>query len=102
MVADDVVVGVVVVDDDERDCAADEAVDVCAASSSASLAVSAFTVDCAEETDSFSAVASRVPRVCPAVTCWPTLTATDATCPATWNDADASLTGSTVPTRARL
>ena len=67
-------------------------------SSWASFASSALTVDCAEETDSLSAVVSRVPSVCPAVTCWPTAAVTVATWPATWNEAEASLTGSTVPT----
>ena len=45
-----------------------------------------------------SAVVWSVPNVWPAVTCWPGVTATVATWPATWNEAAASLTGSTLPT----
>ena len=71
-------------------------------SSCASFASSAFSVDCADDTDSLSAVVSRVPRDWPAVTCWPTVAATVATLPATWNEAEASLTGSTVPTTVML
>ena len=67
-------------------------------SSSVSLASSAATVDWADDTDSLSAVVSSVPSVCPAVTTWPGVTATVATFPATWNEAEASFTGSTVPT----
>ena len=55
----------------------------------------------ADETVSLSAVVSSVPRVCPAVTCWPGVTVTVATWPATWNEAAASLTGSTLPTTSR-
>ena len=60
------------------------------------------SVDCAEETDSLSAVVSRVPSDSPAVTCWPTVADTVATLPATWNEAEASFTGSTVPTTVML
>ena len=62
-------------------------------SSCTSFASSALTVDCAEETASLNAVASSVPNDCPAVTCSPTVAATVDTLPATWNDAEASLTG---------
>ena len=71
-------------------------------SSSVSFASSALTVDWADDTASLSDVVSRVPRVWPAVTCWPTAAVTVATWPATWKAAEASLTGSTVPTTVRL
>ena len=51
-------------------------------SSSTSFAWSAARVDSADETASLSAVVWRVPSVCPAVTCWPGVTVTVATCPA--------------------
>ena len=67
-------------------------------SSSTSLASSALRVDSSEDTDSLSAVVSRVPSVWPAVTCWPGVAVTVVTWPPTWKEAAASLTGSTVPT----
>src|ERR1039458_425869 len=95
----DVVVVVVGVDD------ADGVVDVeedWLLSSCVSFASSELRVDCAEETDSLSDVVSSVPIDCPAVTCWPTVAVTVATWPATWKEAEASLTGSTVPTMVML
>ena len=83
-------VGVLAADDEE---AADSF-----SSSSTSFAWSAASVDSADETASLSAVVWSVPSVCPAVTCWPGVTLTVATWPATWNEAAASLTGSTLPT----
>ena len=71
-------------------------------SSSTSLASSAATVDCADETDSLRAVVSSVPRVCPAVTTCPGVTVTVATWPSTWKAAEASATGSTVPTTSSV
>src|ERR1700719_4706659 len=67
-------------------------------SSCTSFSSSALSVDCAEETASLNAVASSVPNDCPAMTCSPTVAAIVATFPATWNEAEASLTGCTVPT----
>lgn len=77
-------------------------VEVSLSSSSVSCDSSAAREDWADDNDSLREVVSRVPRTCPAATCWPTVTGTDATCPDTWNEADASLTGSTVPTRSWL
>jgi hypothetical protein len=82
-----VVVVVVVVD-----------VDVSASSSSVSCASSDATVESADDTASLSDVVSSVASDSPAVTCSPTAAVTVATWPATWNEADALLTGSTVPT----
>ena len=59
-------------------------------------------MDWAEETVSLSAVVSRVASVWPAVTFCPGVTATVATWPPTWNEAAASLTGSTLPTTVRV
>ena len=59
-------------------------------------------MDSAEETDSVRAVVSRVPSDWPAVTCWPTAASSVATLPETWNETEASLTGSTVPTTVML
>ena len=67
-------------------------------SSSTSLASSALSVDCADDTDSLKAVVSSVPSVSPAVTCSPGVAVRVATCPPTWKEAAASLTGSTFPT----
>ena len=92
VVDDGVLLGVLFVDD------GDDAEDDSLSSSSTSFASSAARVDSADETASLSAVVSSVPRVCPAVTCWPAVTLTVATCPDTWNEAEASLTGSTLPT----
>jgi hypothetical protein len=78
------------------------ALEVWLSSSSVNFALSDSRVDWAEETDSLSAVGSSEARTWPTVTCSPTVTLTLATCPATWNDAVASLTGSTVPTTSRL
>ena len=102
-------VGVVVVVDDGVEVAVldefDEFDDVeldSLSSSSTSFASSAATVDWAEDTDSLSAVASRVPSVCPAVTTCPGVTVMVATWPATWNEDAASLTGSTSPTTSSV
>src|ERR1700693_6343753 len=62
-------------------------------SSCTSFGSSALTVDCAEETASLNAVASSVTNDCPRLYCSPTVAATVATLPASWNDAEASLTG---------
>ncbi len=59
-------------------------------------------MDWADETDSLRAVVSSVPSVCPAVTTWPGVTVTVATWPATWKEAAASLTGSTLPTTSSV
>ena len=67
-------------------------------SSSTSLASSALSVDSDEETDSLRAVVCSVPNDWPAVTCWPGVAVNVATWPATWKEAAASLTGSTLPT----
>jgi len=58
-------------------------------SSSASLASSAARVDCADATDSLSAVVSSVPSVCPALTCSPGTALSVWTFPPTWNAAEA-------------
>ena len=47
------------------------------------------------------AVGSRAARVCPAVTCWPTVTSTEATSPPTGNVAVAWLLCAAVPVRSR-
>ena len=52
-------------------------------SSCASLASSESSVSCSEETDSLSDVVSSVASDCPAVTCSPGVTVTEATWPAT-------------------
>ncbi len=72
------------------------------ASSSASLAWSASTVDWSDETVSLMAVVSKVPSVWPALTCWPGVTGTELTWPLTPKAAEASLTGSTLPTTVRV
>ncbi len=67
-------------------------------SSSTSFASAALSVDWADDTDSFRAVVSNVPSVWPAVTAAPGAAVKVATCPPTWKEAAASLTGSTLPT----
>ena len=62
-----------------------------------SLAWAVARVPWASETCCCREVVSRVASDWPALTCWPTVTSTPATVPATWNDAWAWLTGSTVP-----
>ncbi len=72
------------------------------ASSSANLASSALRLDWVDDTVSLRAVVSSVPNVSPAVTWAPGVTVTVATWPATWKEAAASLTGSTLPTTVRV
>ena len=85
-------------DDEEDEEEEEEEEEDWLASSSASFASSAFTVDWSEETDSLIAVVSKVASVCPGVTCWPGLTLTDVTWPLTPKAAEALLTGSMLPT----
>ena len=97
---EDVVVVVVVGVDDAAgalDVEEDWLVSSCTSFASAEL-----TVDCAEETDSPRDVVSRVPSDCPAVTCLAHGRRNRGDFPPTWKEAEASLTGSTVPTTVRL
>jgi len=87
-----VVVGVVVV----------VVVEVWLSSSAVSWASSDATEDSADDTASASDVVSSVPSDSPAVTCSPTVAVTVATWPATWKEAEALVTGSTVPTTSWL
>ena len=72
------------------------------ASFSVRAALSESRVVWATVTASCNEVASSVASVCPAVTCWPRLTATEVTVPATWKLAVSSWAGSAVPDTVRV
>ncbi len=56
------------------------------------------SADCAAVSAAWSDVGSSVPSLCPAVTCWPGLTATACTVPSAAKPTPAWCTGVSVPT----
>jgi hypothetical protein len=72
------------------------------ASSVARRTVASATVDWAALTWEASSVVLSLARTCPAVTCEPSATETDATCPETGKLTLAWLTGSIVPVASRV
>jgi hypothetical protein len=71
-------------------------------SADSSVSCAAVTVDSSLSTAEVSEELSKVASTWPPVTCWPTATATLATCPATWNESCAVFTVWSVPVAARV
>lgn len=73
----------------------------CPASASARVSRAAASAACAWVMRARSSVRSSWARVCPALTCWPTVTSTEATVPDWANPTAADCSAVMVPTRSR-